>query len=127
MEKPHEKGPLINNLDVSQFSVLTKGLLKINNYDNKNNCVLLADGSYVQCYNFVMDDANVKYIIGRPFKIVSSFYREPIDSRNLNIVIAKVSDKPLKIFECNSIVMKVYTVPLINYFVLCPISHTLEQ
>ena len=80
MNKVHYGGPVCNNhINVREYSALSKGTLKIG-LDSKNNCVLLTDGTYVQCFNFLLSETNIMYLIGRPLHILSAFYKKPLDS-----------------------------------------------
>ena len=126
LQKIHEKGPLISNdVNISQYSMLSRGLLKLNVLDGKNNRILLNDGNYVECFNFILNSTtNMMFIVGRHFKILSALYKKPIDSKNLNIVVAKKTNKPLELYSCELIAMKVCMIPILEYFVLSPMGHT---
>ena len=51
LEKNHSDGPVLKyEPKMRQFKILKKKKLYINCNDTKNNCILLKDGSYVECY-----------------------------------------------------------------------------
>ena len=100
-------------------------MLNIKITDKKNNCVLLKDGTYVECLNFIISNDGTLNIIGRPLKVISSFYSAPIDSKKFHIVIAKTTEN-MKLYSCEFIFMKVYKIPLHDRLILCPIHHTVS-
>ena len=81
LEKNHSEGQVLKyEPEISQFKILKKEKLYINCNDTKNNCILLEDGSYVECYNFIKINENI-YIVGKKLKLLGSFYTAPINSK----------------------------------------------
>lgn len=127
LKKNHFDGPLVPSLHYqNQFQILCKNSLYLNVRDSRNNCVLLKDGSIVECLNFIETKNNSKHIVGKPFKIISNFYSAPFDSDKLNINVVKYSDENMQTYACNLILAKLCKMPYERNFVIFPLIHTYD-
>lgn len=111
LQKKHFEGPILSSEDFpEQYKVLNLNSTIIDCKDNKNNCVLLSDGTVLDCKNFVIREGKKK-IIGNFLKVVESLYTYPLDSGLLNIKIVEHLFDGLKLHDVESIAAKICKIP----------------
>lgn len=95
----------------------------INCMDNKNNCLMLKDGSVINVYSFSTFNSK-SYIVGRKLELQGNLYDKPLLSNSLNITIMKDTSNPYNEWLCCDIIQKMLKVPYKNYIIVFPILHT---
>ena len=127
--QPHFNGPLLlvrSKSEIHQFKVLRKKMLNLKCYDDNNNNVLLINGVYIECMNFIQSNGDI-YIVGKPFKTIDSFYNTSIDSSRLHIVIVDSSLNNLQLYKYEDIFAKACKIPYKKKFVMFPMMHTYDS
>lgn len=121
--KPHTDGPLINNIVGVQFKKLQIGHIKLNIAVGKESFFLTNSGEVAKCLNIVQSQNHI-IIIGRIFESKSALYKNPIDSKLLNIFIVDSPSKNLKHWNYFEISKKVMLLTHNNILIAMPLIHT---
>jgi hypothetical protein len=94
-----------------------------------NNVCLLKNGKFLRITNILKKDGLI-YVTGQYLKLLSSFFKQPIDSINLGIYLCSLedsSDSLTSSFAINHIFCKVMVLPFKELFVTLPIAHSHES
>lgn len=125
LQGAHSKGPLIerNVQAIKQFKKLTTNSYAINCRAEQDTCIRLKDGSIVQILNIVKYDDGQIFFVGKNLKRVDSLYKEPIDSKLLNIVQVSQEDQSFHLYPIKSFQSKMWRMELNNQIFCFSLLH----
>lgn len=109
--------PVNSKIYSAQFQILKTPLYSINCTDNKNDCVMLKDGT-----SFAKSGSQV-IVIGRKLEFFQALYNEPFSSEVLDIKIIRDGNDSLREWNYNSIFKKIIKIPFKNHTAVFPILH----
>ena len=114
---------------MQKIQVFENESMRIDCHNNGNNCILLNNGTYIECDYFMKDECNNLQVIGKAFKMLESFYKDELNvmSQRLHVMVAKRYSKSVSVYSVKSIKAKVCKFPVNDGFVLIPLIHTYEQ
>ncbi|XP_031782865.1 uncharacterized protein LOC116416839 [Nasonia vitripennis] len=99
-------------------------------HNTSNNCILLNNGTYIECHYFIKDKNNSLKVVGNVLKVVDNFYKKNFKdvSDKLHVQIVRQS-KTMQSYSADSILAKVCKFPLEDekHFVVIPLIHTYKR
>ena len=82
----------------------------------------------MECSNFIQDNNDTMYVIGKPLKIIGAFYSERLESSILNVQEVEAEpQKHLQIYLCEDILAKICKMPFNENYVVFPIIHMYSE
>lgn len=126
VEKLHYGGIVPDNSNYdSLYKVLKYDTCILHINDDKNNCVMLKNGTIVNLLNIGQKHQDI-FIIGKILEKTKDLYELPnIVSDVFGIKIVKERDN-IKQWPCSMISCKVFKIPITTGFIVCPIIHTFQ-
>ena len=120
---------LSNYRPMQEIQVFENECMRIDCRNKGNNCVLLDDGTYIQCHYFMKDESNNLQFIGKVLKILHDFYEDELNimSHRLHVKVVKESTRSVSVYSVKSIKAKVCKFPVKEGFVVIPLIHTYVQ
>lgn len=125
-EKEHRNGPILDDLDVKcQFKTIYNNRISIH-CDNKNNCCLLSNGTYVSIKNIIELTSGELCIIGKRLTRLQSLYEKPLSSDIIGINVVSFNTPSLQKWPVSEIRAKAWIIPLIDQesFAVFPLLHS---
>ncbi|OXU16252.1 hypothetical protein TSAR_001754 [Trichomalopsis sarcophagae] len=100
--------------------------------NTSNNCILLNNGTYMECHYFIQDKKNSLKVVGNVLKVVENFYKDDFKdvSDKLHVKIVRESKTMQSVaYPADLILAKVCKFPLEDnkHFVVIPLVHTYKR
>lgn len=123
----HNKGPLLieNNQNCSQFTTLKLSCFTIKTHIEADSYLITKDNRIIKVVNIINNNENENLIIlCRQFKEVLPLFRNPIESRKLDMYVVSNLTTELNVYFMKDINKKMCLLPSNNNLIAIPLIHT---
>lgn len=127
LKNPHSNRPLLESITGKQYLTLTINNFTLNVKFNRNSFFLTANEEVVKCFNIILNQNNVHnniYIVGKRYLSKLSAYKEPIDSKILNIYLVDKMSKEYQTWSVKDVKKKMMVIHFNHKMFAMPVLHS---